>query len=88
MANGLVIQPGGAQADIHCTGKWKLDTMRECIGGGYIELVDMPPNSMYDTAVVDEDGLNKDLDFNNNASVLASRRLVGTVLFCNRKDID
>lgn len=57
----------------------------QAVVGGLIELVRLPgakPGDL-DMLVVNEEGLLLELPFNPIASLLARRRLVGTVLLCS-----
>lgn len=56
---------------------FKLDELQSLVGG-YIEIVTMYGHIM----VVDEEGLLKHKPYNNVASVISGRPLVGDVVFC------
>lgn len=60
---------------------FELEEMKSAIGGGYVELVQLPDGRMM---FVDEDGLMKQLKPNMQASVLCGRPIVGKALVCDK----
>lgn len=62
-----------------------IDRMQNWVGG-YIELVPIQGKPEY-VAIVNEEGLLLNLDYNENASSYAGIDLVGNVIICKRDEI-
>lgn len=62
-----------------------IDRMQNWVGG-YIELVPVQGKPDY-VAIVNEEGLLLNLDYNENASSYAGIDLVGNVIICKRDEI-
>jgi hypothetical protein len=62
-----------------------IDRMQNWVGG-YIELVPVQGKPEY-VAIVNEEGLLLNLDYNENASSYAGIDLVGNVIICKRDEI-
>ena len=62
-----------------------IDRMQNWVGG-YIELVPVQGKPEY-VAIVNEEGLLLNLDYNENASSYAGIDLVGNVIICKRNEI-
>jgi hypothetical protein len=62
-----------------------IDRMQNWVGG-YIELVPVQGKPDY-VAIVNEEGLLLNLDYNENASSYAGIDLVGNVIICKRNEI-
>lgn len=69
---------------------YQLEELKEAIGGGYIEIcqLNLFPDSVM---VIDEDGKNKGLPFNEMATAIYNRLprdcIVGDALVCKRSQI-
>lgn len=77
----VIIKPDGSENSIRWPqgGQPPLETLQRCIGGGYIESVKVHYGKTRQ-AYVDEDGLIKNLPFNERASFLYGRRIVGDMV--------
>ena len=74
------IHPDGTRTEHAATGKkWRLAEVQALIGGGYLEVVGKTTGG---ALVGDEEGQLKKQPFNEQASALAGRILVGTILIC------
>jgi len=79
--DGMVLSPEGStytRKPAH-TPFYTLEEMQECIRGGYIERVSLSPTWMM---LVDEDGINKGLAYNDEATKIAGQTILGSVLIC------
>lgn len=86
-----LIKPDGTEIEV--TPKkgthFSMEELQEYVGG-YFELVPqshLAKNYLPKTyLLVDEDGLMKQLPFNQKASKIAGRTIVGSALLCNNKE--
>lgn len=84
----MLIQPDGAQVDfvlpVRGPAAQRLAVVQDALGG-FVEAVAGPAQGTF--ALVDEDGMSKQLPLNMKASVLLGKRVLGPAVVCSAQEL-
>ena len=83
----ILYKTDGSSQEVHPKNgsDFKLDELRDHVGGGYIELVYLPNKMLL---VVDDEGAINDMPINIKASEVASGIIHGDAVYCKSAEVE